>query len=198
MWQSFRSFARAVGSRWWLLIPGIAGGADWVFGLAQRWVPGYEPPVTGDIGVVILFAGGLVLASFLAFHDQRVETMALITALNERAGRARIATRLDEFVQLGNALRSGAARTADDAALASLTTQTEAWATAVRDYLDEEGTGLVGLFLSDSVPMQQFTVAGFDRWSLLTNYLGRRLFQLGEIVKRYQSSSAAISSQDQT
>ena len=192
-------FVRTVIRRWWLLVPGLAGGADWVLGLVRRWLPAYEPPVSGDIGVALLFAGGLVIASFLAFHDQRVEKITLMAHLDERLTTFQIKAQLDEFMKLGNEILSGATQTADDAALDDLTTQVVGWATAVRDYLDMEGTNRAGLFLSDVVPFQQFAGRGFEQWSKLTNYLRRRLFQLGEIVKGYQSSiRAAISSQVQT
>ena len=192
-------FVRTVIRRWWLLVPGLAGGADWVLGLVRRWLPAYEPPVSGDIGVALLFAGGLVIASFLAFHDQRVEKITLMARLDERLTTFQIKAQLDEFMKLGNEILSGATQTADDAALDDLTTQVMGWATAVRDYLDMEGTNRAGLFLSDVVPFQQFAGSGFEQWSKLTNSLRRRLFQLGEIVKGYQSSiRAAISSQVQT
>ena len=192
-------FVRTVIRRWWLLVPGLAGGADWVLGLVRRWLPAYEPPVSGDIGVALLFAGGLVIASFLAFHDQRVEKITLMARLDERLTTFQIKAQLDEFMKLGNEILSGATQTADDAALDDLTTQVVGWATAVRDYLDMEGTNRAGLFLGDVVPFQQFAGSGFEQWSKLTNYLRRRLFQLGEIVKGYQSSiRAAISSQVQT
>ena len=131
---------RAVASRWWLLIPGFVGGADWIFGLVHRWFPAYEPPVTGDIGVVILFAAGFIAASYWAFHDQRQELVALGDRLDLAAKRVKLKETLGALLAAGGALIEQKAPEE----------QVTHWADLGRKViLDAFGSGEVQLFLSD-------------------------------------------------
>jgi len=104
--ESLRVFFPALMRWWWFLVPGVVAGVDYVGHLSGDFLPkGYEPPVSGDAGVVLLLAGGLVLAAFFAFHDQLLEKEALTKQLDERGAKRAALGELDQWINSGNRLR---------------------------------------------------------------------------------------------
>src|SRR5260370_30890973 len=87
MWASFLEFSRRVIGRWFALVPGLAAGVEWSLAKATNW-----PSLPSNLWLG-LFALGLALAMFLAFHDvraERQEALRTIAALGN-------AQRLDDL-----------------------------------------------------------------------------------------------------
>ena len=200
-WQSSRSFVRAVVGRWWLLIPGFVGGADWVFGLVHRWFPAYEPPVTGDIGVVLLLSGGLVVASFFAFHDLRVEKDELARRLDEREARKAALAELGQAIASGNQLRADLFESTPE--MDESNRMATEWANGAAAIIETRWPERKDAFYSHrQTSLGAYT--GKPLWfTNHINWLDARIAWLTEMqreiaVPPLQSTSHAISSQDQT
>jgi hypothetical protein len=143
-----------------------------------------------NAAVVFMEYGAIATLAVLAFFvilqliltPRRMESA--LRGLRPEASEIR--AQLDRYIQQGIVISRGAERMADPATLDDLENKISEWVTAVCHYLDDEQqTGLAGQFLNDSAPLTQFSIRGRERWSGLTNFLGLRLYQLGEIIKRY-------------